>query len=45
MNKHLQPIVVPVPKPVCRTPIKPAVKHKVGTDYTRKLKHKGKVSE
>jgi hypothetical protein len=32
-------IIVPVKKPVCRTPIKPVQKHKIDTKYARKVKH------
>lgn len=28
------------PKPVCRTPIKPAVRHKIETKYQRQPKHR-----
>ena len=45
MKPKIPPIVVPLPKPVCRTPIKPMVRHTVRVEYTRKPKHKGKVTE
>ena len=32
-------IKLKVPKPVCRTPIKPVQKHKTDKDYVRKPKH------
>ncbi len=35
-------IVVPVRRPVCRTPIKPKQAHKIATRYQRNPKHKGK---
>lgn len=41
-TKRIQPIVVPVPKPVCRTPIKPMERHAIRTKYTRKPKHPSK---
>jgi len=30
---------VKIPKPVCRTPIKPVEKHKISTKYARRAKH------
>lgn len=33
-------INVKVPKPVCRTPIKPVVRHKIETKYQRQPKHR-----
>lgn len=33
-------ITVKIRKPVCRTPIKPAVRHKIDTKYQRQAKHK-----
>lgn len=33
-------ITVKVRKPVCRTPIKPAVRHKIDTKYQRQSKHR-----
>lgn len=33
-------IKLKVPKPVCRTPIKPAVRHKIETKYQRQPKHR-----
>lgn len=35
-------ILIKLPKPVCRTPIKPAQKHSIDTKYTRKPKHRQK---
>lgn len=35
-------IVIPVRRPVCRTPIKPKQAHKIATRYQRKPKHPGK---
>lgn len=32
-------IKLKVPKPYCRTPIKPAIKHKSAVKYQRKPKH------
>lgn len=33
-------IKIKLRKPVCRTPIKPAQKHKVATQYIRQPKHR-----
>jgi hypothetical protein len=33
-------IVIKIRKPVCRTPIKPAQKHKAETQYVRQPKHR-----
>ena len=33
-------IKLKTPKPVCRTPIKPVVRHKIETKYQRQPKHK-----
>lgn len=35
-------IKVKIPKPFCRTPIKPQQKHRIETKYTRKPKHNQK---
>ena len=35
-------IKLKIPKPVCRTPIKPVQKHKNEVKYTRQAKHKEK---
>ena len=35
-------ILIKIPKPVCRTPIKPAQKHRIDTKYVRKSKHRQK---
>jgi hypothetical protein len=35
-------ILLKLPKPVCRTPIKPAQKHRIDNKYTRKPKHRQK---
>ena len=32
-------IILKLKKPVCRTPIKPVVRHKIETKYQRKPKH------
>lgn len=33
-------IKVKIPKPVCRTPIKPVIRHKLLTKYQRQSKHR-----
>jgi hypothetical protein len=33
-------IDIKIRKPVCRTPIKPAVRHKIATKYQRQQKHR-----
>lgn len=33
-------IKIKLPKPVCRTPIKPVVRHKIETKYQRQPKHR-----
>jgi hypothetical protein len=35
-------ILIKIPKPVCRTHIKPAQKHRIDTKYVRKSKHRQK---
>ena len=35
-------ILIKIPKPVCRTPIKPAQKHRIDTKYNRQPKHRQK---
>ena len=40
MKTNTKPIVGKVPKPFCRTPIKPGVRHTIKTKYNRKPKHK-----
>jgi len=35
-------ITLKVPKPHCRTPIKPLQRHKIGVKYTRQPKHRNK---
>jgi hypothetical protein len=35
-------ILIKIPKPVCRTPIKPAQKHRIDTKYSRQPKHRQK---
>jgi hypothetical protein len=38
-------ITLKLPKPVCRTPIKPAQKHKNDVKYTRQKKHREKFTD
>jgi len=33
-------LIIKIRKPVCRTPIKPAQKHKAETQYVRQPKHR-----
>jgi hypothetical protein len=35
-------ILIKIPKPVCRTPIKPAQRHRIETKYIRQPKHRQK---
>lgn len=35
-------IIIKLKKPVCRTPIKPVMRHKIDTKYQRKTKHPSK---
>ncbi len=37
--------VVKLQRPVCRTPIKPVLKHKNEVKYERKPKHRAKIYE
>jgi hypothetical protein len=37
--------VVKLQRPVCRTPIKPVIKHKNVVKYSRKNKHKSDLSQ
>jgi hypothetical protein len=36
-------IEIKLKRPVCRTPIKPAQKHKIATKYSRQAKHREKI--
>lgn len=44
MSKKLS-FVVQLQRPVCRTPIKPVLKHKNEVKYERKPKHRAKIYE
>lgn len=44
MSKKLS-FVVHLQRPVCRTPIKPVLKHKNEVKYERKPKHRTKIYE
>lgn len=35
-------ILIKLRKPICRTPIKPAQKHRIATKYARQPKHRQK---
>lgn len=37
-------IKLKVPKPVCRTPINPVLRHKIDVKYSRQPKHRNKES-
>lgn len=37
-------IKLKLPKPVCRTPIKPVLRHKIDVKYSRQPKHRNKES-